>query len=244
MRCVGGVAAAAIAAAVLSVTDVRAQSAAEPAGGEDARFLVFASTDLWRHGGFAHGGLLWSPNGLDGEGFALKLVFGGGAYRYVSGALGDVTGRQLLGEVMLGWRFIRHRLFVTTFAGFDVQQHRLLPDDPGAGLRGGYVGVRTGFELWYEPAADAIVAAHGFISTVGPSYTARLAAGRRVFDLYYLGPEVQAFAADDNYRQVRAGLHITALRFGLWEWSGGLGWANDSDHRASLYGKVGVLTRR
>jgi hypothetical protein len=147
MRCVRGVAAAVVAAAVLNVASVRAQMPAEPAGGDQARFLLFASTDLWRHGGFAHGGLLWSPHGVDREGFALKVAFGGGAYRYISGALGhiNVEGRQLSGEFLLGWRFIRHRLFLTALVGFDFQQHRLSPDDPSAGLRGGHVGARSGF---------------------------------------------------------------------------------------------------
>jgi hypothetical protein len=89
-----------------------------------------------------------------------------------------------------------------------------------------------------------MIAAHAFVTAVGPSYSARLAAGWRVFERYYLGPEIQAFAFDDNYRQVRAGLHITALRLGAWEWSGALGWAGDNDHRSSLYGRLGVLTRR
>lgn len=245
MRSVGGVAAALVAAAVLFVCPVRAHPAAAYDADDQARLLLFASTDLWRHGGFAHGGVLWSPDGLDRDGFALKVAFGGGAYRYVSGALGqvDVDGRQMAGELLLGWRFVRGPVSVTAFAGLDVQQHRLSPDDASAGLRGRYAGAKTGFELWFEPDPGAMVAAHGFVSTVGPSYNARLAAGWRVLDTAYVGPEVQGFAFDDNYKQWRTGLHITALRFGGLEWSAGLGWAGDSDNRASLYGRLGLLSR-
>jgi hypothetical protein len=32
-------------------------------------FFLFAGTDLWRDGAFVHGGLLWSPAGLDADGF-------------------------------------------------------------------------------------------------------------------------------------------------------------------------------
>jgi hypothetical protein len=40
------------------------------AGGLDDRsFLLFAGTDIWRYGGFLYGGFLWSPKGLDSDGF-------------------------------------------------------------------------------------------------------------------------------------------------------------------------------
>ena len=40
---------------------------------------------------------MWSPGGIDHDGFTLKLMLGGGNYRYISGALGDaeVNGRLL-----------------------------------------------------------------------------------------------------------------------------------------------------
>ena len=210
------------------------------------RFLLFANTDLWRHGGFTHGGVVAAPGGLDREGFVFKLMFGGGVYHYISGALGDidVMGVQLAGAAMPGWRFVRNGLIVTVFAGLDYQDHRLTPDDPTAGLRGSELGLRTAFELWYEPTANTMVAADASFSTVGPSYSARLAAGWRVFDHFYLGPELQGFAADDNYQQMRAGIHVTAFKFATYEWSAGIGWAIDSDDHDSFYGKLGVISRR
>lgn len=210
------------------------------------RFLLFASTDVWRHGGFAHGGALWSPHGLDDQGPLLKLTFGGGLYRYVSGFLGnsEVTGRQWTAAILPGWRFVRDKLFVSVFAGVEFQNHQLSPDDPSAGLRGAYAGVRGGIEVWYEPTPATMVAADASLSSIGPSYSARVAGGWRVFEWFYVGPEAQAFAADDNYRQLRLGVHVTGLRRGDFEWSAGLGIADDSDHRTSLYGKLGVFTRR
>jgi hypothetical protein len=221
-------------------------SSQDPLSQDQARLLLFSTTDLWRQGGFAHGGLLWAPSGLDRDGLVLKLMFGGGIYHYISGALGniDVAGHQLAASVQPGWRFVRERFTVTVFLGYDFQRHRLTPDDPSAGLRGSYHGVRAGFELWYQPTAATMIAADASVSTVGPSYNARLAAGLRAFDAFYVGPEVQAFGADDNYRQFRAGLHVTGLRTAGWEWSAGAGWAIDSDDRSGAYGKLGVLTRR
>ena len=246
MRWVGGVAAACVVAAALGTAARQALAGSEQTGHEQARFLLFSNTDQWRHGGFAHGGVLWSPSGLDREGLVLKLMFGGGVYRYVSGALrgAEVRGRELGASLLPGWRFVRSGLFVTVFAGPDFQNHSLSPDDPSAGLRGSHVGLRTGFELWYEPSATTMIAADASVSTVGPSYSARLAGGWRMLNRFYLGPELHAFAADDNYRQLRAGLHISGFRTGEFEWSAGLGWGADSDHRSSLYGKLGVFTRR
>lgn len=212
---------------------------------DQARLLLFSTTDLWRHGGFAYGGALWAPSGLDRDGPVLKLVFGGGIYHYLSGALGnaDVRGQMLAAAAMPGWRIVRNSFALTVFLGYDFQQHRLNPDDPSAGLRGNYSGVRGSFELWYQPTPATMVAADASLSSIGPSYNVRVAAGLRAFDAFYVGPEVQAFGAGDNYRQFRAGIHVTGLRTGSFEWSAGTGWAIDTDERSSAYGKLSVFTR-
>src|SRR5215204_5739930 len=59
--------------------------------------------------------------GLDREGPVLKLMFGGGVYNYILGALGniEVSGRQLGGPILPGWRFIRDGITVTVFLGYD-----------------------------------------------------------------------------------------------------------------------------
>jgi hypothetical protein len=241
-----GVAATGVLVAALNFVACRALAEDDPRSDDQARYLLFSTSDLWRHGGFTHAGIVWSPAGVDREGVVLKLMFGGGIYHYISGALGnvEVRGRQLALAILPGWRFVRDRLTVTVFAGLDLQNHRLTPDDPSAGLRGGHAGLRTGFELWYEPTPATMLAADASVSTVGPSYSARIAAGWRVFDRFYLGPELAGFAADDNYQQVRAGVHLTGLRTAQFEWSAGVGWATDSDGRDSAYGKLGLITRR
>ena len=87
-------------------------------------------------------------------------------------------------------------------------------------------------------------AADASVSTIGPSYNLRLATGWRAFDTFYIGPEVPGFGFDDNYQQIRAGVHLTGFRTGSFEWSTGVGWAYDSDHQGGAYGKLGVFTRR
>ena len=217
-----------------------------PALQDQARFLLFANTDLWRQGGFAHGGVLWAPQRARPRG---------------PGAQADVRRRRLSlplrrarqcrcarrtarrrGPARLAFRprrLDRHR-----FLGFDFQQHRLTPDDPSAGLRGDYVGARTGFELWYQPiGGDDDRGRRVLVHGRAELQRRGLPTGLRVLDAFYLGPEIQAFGADSNYRQFRAGLHITGLRTGGFEWSAGAGWATDTDDRSGAYGKLGVFTR-
>jgi hypothetical protein len=94
----------------------------------DARVILFSGGDIWRNGAFAHGGLLWSPNGLDREGFTFKALLSGGRYRYNSGALGDiqVTGAEMTAQLLPGWRFKRDRFEVKLFAGLVVVQFEIL----------------------------------------------------------------------------------------------------------------------
>lgn len=212
---------------------------------EEPTLLIFSGGDLWREGGFLHGGLLWSPGGLEEEGFTLKVIFGTGAYRYRSGALGDaeVMGRQLSASLMPGWRFKRQGFELTVFAGLDAQDHWLSLNDPSNGLQGIHIGVRSGFDLWYEPTRTTMLALDASVSTIGPSYTVHGAYGWRVFDRVYLGPEAGALVCDD-YRQYRFGLHMTAFKTERFEMSAAVGHARDSSRRSGAYGRLSLVTRR
>lgn len=211
----------------------------------ETTILIFSGVDLWREGGFLHGGFVWSPRGLSEEGPVLKLVSGAGLYRYRSGALGDleITGEVLSASLMPGWRFKRAGFTLTLFAGLDAQDHYLSPFDPFSSLIGSYVGLRTAFELWHEPTPGMMLAADATYSTIGDTYGGRLALGWRVFDRFYLGPEAATFMCD-NYRQYRVGLHVTGMKAGDFEWSAGAGYAQDSDDRDSAYMRLGLLVRR
>lgn len=62
-----------------------------------------------------HAGVVWSPDGVNKEGFALKVMFGGGNYRYISGALNntEVSGRLLAATILPGYRFVRDKFIAT-----------------------------------------------------------------------------------------------------------------------------------
>lgn len=234
-------AAASVAAAFVIVAS---SVSAEPVGADSARFIFFSGVDLWREGSFAHGGLLWSPGGLAQEGFTLKALISGGSYRYFSGGLGTtVNGTETTAQFLPGWRFKHGTMDLQVFAGLDVEEHRLSPDDPSSGLRGHDVGVRGAFDFWYEPAPGMMVAADGSLSSIIGTYSARGALGWRAFGLAYVGPEAQTYACD-GYREIRLGIHITGLKTGQFEWSIAAGWARDSDARTGAYGRVSVMMRR
>jgi hypothetical protein len=63
-----------------------------------------------------------------------------------------------------------------------------------------------------------------------------------LFDMIWLGPEFLA-CGDDRYRQLRVGAHVTSFRLLSYEFSVGAGWATDSDHRSSAYGRLGMIYR-
>lgn len=217
-------------------------SAALSANRDPARLLLFSGADLWRNGGSLHFGALWSPGGVDRGGFTLKVLLAQGRYLYRAGAT-DIRGTHAAVSVLPGWKFIHDRLHLTVFAGLDAQQHRLAPDDPGNSLRGSHIGVRAGADLWWEPTALVMATASVSGATVGANGWIRGALGWRVADRFWAGPELEA-SGDRVYQQYRAGLHVTGVKTGAFEWSAGTGYVSDSTQRAGLYGRLGLLTRR
>lgn len=251
MRCVRVIRAIWIAAGILAcemnaawadpVTDADNWSTGA-AGAAPEKFLYFNGFDLWRSGGTGYGGLLWSPGGLNNDGFTLKVLLAGGSYLYQSG-INDITGRYLLGSVMPGWRFKRGDLELKVFAGVDVQHHETSPDDPGNRLRGNHAGARFNAEMWWEPAPAQMMISGSFSgSTVGDSFGVRAAAGWRLLNQFWIGPEVEA-SGDEIYRQYRVGAHVTSFKAGDFEWTLGAGYVEDNSHHSGLYGRIGVLTR-
>lgn len=206
------------------------------------RRLVFRGADLWWKGAFSYAGALWSPDGLDREGFVMKSLIGAGSYRYRSGGT-PITGYHALLSVMPGWRFKGDTFETSFFVGADVQAHALVPDDPNSRLRGVHAGPRIGWDVWLQPTQSFMFNGFATFSTVGLSYAVRGGLGWRQFDAVYIGPEGQITGSTD-YRQFRVGLHATGLVVGPYEFSAGLGYVRDSDYRAGIYTRFGVVMRR
>lgn len=242
--------AAAAVAAIFVVCYVGVLAGSARAGDdEDATVILFSGRDIWRNGAFLYGGLLMAPGGFEQDGFLVKLLYSTGAYRYNAGSLGgaEVIGGEVLGAVLPGWRIKRGNVEAKFFFGPDIEYHPLWPDDPGNRLRGMAVGLRMAVELWYEPTATTMVAADfSLVSIVGDT-SGRLAYGWHVLDDFlggfYVGPEIQYFGSY-GYRHLRLGAHITGLKTDNYEWSAGVGWAQDSVGRGSPFLRLGFATRQ
>jgi len=238
---VAGVAAGILAALgyVFGSGVARAESANDE---REPHFLFYSGTDLWRFGAFMHGGVLWSPDGINREGFTLKLLMAGGAYRYQAGE-SNVTGRQLLASVLPGWRFKQGRSESTIYLGLDLQNHRLSPDDIGNPLRGTHMGLRFAADVWLQPGENFMAAGAFSISTIQTTYWGRAQFGVRIPELGWIGPEAHLFS-DLGYHQYSFGVHLTGFRTAEFEWSIGAGLARDTESRTSPYGRIGLNVRR
>lgn len=206
------------------------------------RRLIFSGVDLSRNGGFLYGGFVLAPAGLDRSGVLLKILSGAGGSRYRSGNTATVAAHSVA-AAMPGWRHRAAKLEVSVYGGLDAQVHGTFPDDPGQPLRGLKLGFRGGADLWHEPTPAGMLASSLSFSSIGPGVWSRLALGWQAPGGSYVGPEVIGVAGRDH-RQLRLGVHATALRHGPYEWSVGLGWARDTDDRDGLYGRFDFVARR
>ena len=98
-------------------------------------------------------------------------------------------------------------------------------------------------ELWWEPMPEIMLASAFSASTNATSHSARAAAGWRLFDQFWMGPEISA-SRDEFSAQYRIGAHLTGFRLAALEWSAAAGYVTDSFHRGGVYGRIGVLTRQ
>jgi hypothetical protein len=236
-----GVIAAALAVAS-GVVCVAADSG-RAAGASDPSLLFFTGTDLWRYGAFLYGGTLWSPGGLDTDGFTLKTLVDGGDYSYFSGDLhAGIDGKMLSAAVLPGWRMSRDGLIVSVFVGPVVQDYRLAPNDPGATLHGFYAGAQVAADIWYQPSATTMAAVSGAIASIGPTGSLRMAFGYKFLEPVFFGPETQEIWSGD-FQEVQFGAHLTGLHTAALEWSAGSGWSITTDHRSGPYLRLGVSAR-
>jgi hypothetical protein len=210
---------------------------------DDATFLFFGGTDLWRYGAFLYGGAIWSPGGVDNPGFTIKTLLSGGEYKYFSGAFnGDVKGTMMSAAVMPGWKFVDNKLIVSLYLGPLVQNYQLSPNDPGARLHGRYFGAQAAADIWYEPTAYSMIALNSTLASIGPTGSLRIAVGTRFLDRMFIGPETEEIWCG-NFEEYQFGVHVTALRTDKLEWSAATGIAFTSDHRDGPYFRLGVNTK-
>jgi hypothetical protein len=240
-----------VAAAVLACGADRALAQAlEPdtppsdglSGGKAERVLLYAGFDIWRFGRTGYGGFYWAPDGLNNNGFITRLFVSGSAERYDAGSRRFNTNIIRVAP-LAGARFSQGTVELKVFAGPELENRVLTPDVPAAEYRGTHIGARVASEFWWEPMPDMMLTSAFSASTNATSHSARGAAGWRVLDRFWAGPEISA-SSDAFSQQVRIGVHLTGFKLDALEWSVAAGYIQDSFHRSGIYGRIGVLTRQ
>lgn len=206
------------------------------------RVLLYAGFDIWRFGRTGYGGFYWAPDGLNNDGFITRLFVSRGVERYDAGSKRFNT-TIIRAAPLAGWRFSRGTLELKVFAGPELENRVLTPDIPAAEYRGTRLGARAAAELWWEPMPEMMLTSAFSASTNATSHSARAAAGWRVLDQFWAGPEISA-SSDALSQQVRIGAHLTGFRLAALEWSVAAGYVTDSFGRSGIYGRIGVLTRQ
>jgi hypothetical protein len=241
-----------VAAAVMACgTDRALAQALEPdtppsdglsGGTKVERVLLYAGFDIWRFGRAGYGGFYWAPDGLNKDGFITRLFVSGGAERYDAGSRRFNTN-IIRAAPLAGWRLSQGTLELKVFAGPELENRVLTPDIPTAAYRGTQLGARVAAELWWEPMPEMMLTSAFSASTNAASHSARAAAGWRVLDQFWAGPEISA-SGDEFSQQVRIGAHLTGFKLAPFEWSVAAGYVTDSFGRNGVYGRIGMLTRQ
>src|SRR3954467_15293784 len=119
-----------VAAAVFACSDLApAQSvdveAAPPAaelsgGAKPEHFLFYSGFDIWRFGRTGFGGVYAAPDGLDKDGFVVRLFVSDGRERYDTNAKRFNTD-ILRASLLPGWRLSEGTLELKLFAGAELE---------------------------------------------------------------------------------------------------------------------------
>jgi hypothetical protein len=240
-----------VAAAVLACGSRALAQALEPdtppsdglsGGTKVERVLLYAGFDIWRYGRTGYGGFYWAPGGLNNDGFITRLFVSGGIERYDAGQRRFNT-TIVRAAPLAGWRLGQGTLELKVFAGPELENRYFTPDVPTAKYRGTHIGARAAAEFWWEPMPEVMLTSAFSASTNATSHSARAAAGWRVLDQFWAGPEISA-SSDEFSRQYRIGAHLTGFKLAPFEWSAAAGYVTDSFGRNGIYGRIGVLTRQ
>jgi hypothetical protein len=206
------------------------------------RVLLYSGFDISRAGRTGYGGFYWAPDGLNNDGFITRLFVSGGVERYDAGSKRFNTV-IIRAAPLAGGRIKRGDLEIKMVAGPELENRVLTPDIPTAEFRGTHIGARAAVELWWEPMPEMMLTSAFSATTNAQAYAMRGAAGWRVTDRFWAGPEISA-SGDEFSKQFRVGAHLTGFKLAVFEWSAAAGYVTDSFGRSGIYGRIGVLTRQ
>ncbi len=211
-------------------------------GTQAGQFLFYTGVDAWRYGATAYGGIQWAPGRLENEGFFLRLIASDGLERYETGSTRSTT-QIFRASGLPGWKFKRGSFEVQLYAGPDFELDTPMYGSPAGRMHGTHFGARGGADFWWEPIPQMMLASSFSATTIANAYSARGAAGWRIADMFWLGPEIST-SGDDYSQQYRVGMHLTGFKTAGLDWSAATGYVQDSFNRSGVYGRFGLSLRR
>ena len=205
---------------------------------------VFGGGDVRQRSWYAYGGFVFAPFGdLTQNGFLLRGVIGGGEYEYDNAGVagGEVDGDHINLEGMLGYQFLMDMARVSVYAGVNVQDHDLSPNDPGNSVDGTEVGFAATGEIETLETSPFYGNLAGTFSTANDTYWTRGRIGWRI-DQFVIGPE-GSLSGNDEYDAARIG-GFGMMQLGMFNVSVSVGWADVDGTQGddSVYGTLGVGT--
>ena len=209
-------------------------------GGMPDRLIYFAGFDIWRYGLGGYTGFQWAPDGIYKDGFILRASLSDNIERFAT-RTHRYTTEIARGSLMAGLKFSGNQADIQFLAGYELQADFQLVDGRLAKPRA-RLGTRFTTDIWWEPTPRLMLQASLSGTTIDNAISMRAAAGWRLFDQFWIGPEASR-SSDWFSKQTRVGAHLTGLRTSHYEWSIAAGHIEDSYHRDGLYARIGVLLR-
>lgn len=174
---------------------------------------------------------------LDRSGFRLRASGIVGTYSYDSTTVGKVNGNLIGGAFLMGYEWVFKRATVALYAGADVVNTTISPDDPNNQAKGTSMGLKLATDFYVTPTNQTMIAGVFSYSTNFNSYYSRLKFGMAFADRIFVGPEIGALG-DNFFQQWRIGGHVTGVRMGMMQFGAALGFLNDRVRGGGLYGTL------
>ena len=209
-------------------------------GGMPDKMIYFGGIDVTQWGVGAHGTAQWMPNGVNQNGFILRMFLSESLERYTdrSGKYATQISRAFL---LPGYMVRIGKMEAQLLVGPDAEVDLFFRNGRSTHSRARF-GMRGVADLWWEPTSELMVQYALSGTTIDSGYNTRIAAGWRMFDAFWVGPEA-AVSSDYFSRQTRFGAHLTGLRTNEYEWTFAAGHVSDNFGRDGVYARFGLLLR-
>ena len=178
---------------------------------------------------------------LDKSGPRLYLTGGTGRYQF-GGPDALVTGIYSTGGVLGGYGFVGTNFDVNLFAGVSAENDMLSVVDASDPVHGTAYGIAAHADASINPTATTVLEGEAEYTTAFKAYNTTAKFGYDLFGKgFFIGPQVAALG-DARYRQWRAGVDISSLKFGKFDLEFSAGYANDSSVGPGAYAEFGLTT--